>query len=75
MRSSIEDLPVGIGCCNWRIREQARSHSGSAVNINFVNNGDQLWERACSRRGRNIHPRCICRNSPGGIPRRLLNVR
>ncbi|PMZ87438.1 hypothetical protein C1X61_17950 [Pseudomonas sp. FW215-T2] len=31
--------------CLWRpLREQARSHMGS------VNDTDQLWERACSRR-------------------------
>ncbi|PTC21187.1 hypothetical protein C0J26_00870 [Pseudomonas baetica] len=34
-----------------RLREQARSHSGSLSNTKFVSNEDQMWERACSRRG------------------------
>ncbi|HCS42890.1 MAG TPA: hypothetical protein DIW52_08695 [Pseudomonas sp.] len=32
------------------LREQARSHIGSAANTEFVNAKNQLWERACSRR-------------------------
>jgi hypothetical protein len=36
-----------------RIREQARSHKGSLVNTTYVNTPDQMWERACSRRGPN----------------------
>ena len=35
----------------WCIREQARSHKGSPVNTKFAHTTDQLWERACSRRG------------------------
>jgi hypothetical protein len=35
----------------WCHREQARSHKGSPVNTKFVHTTDQLWERACSRRG------------------------
>jgi hypothetical protein len=31
------------------LREQARSHRG------FVNDTDQLWERACSRWGQHSH--------------------
>jgi len=36
----------------WCIREQARSHKGSPVNTIYVQTTDQMWERACSRRGR-----------------------
>ncbi|RBB97909.1 hypothetical protein C3E98_022930 [Pseudomonas sp. MWU13-2625] len=39
-----------------RFRGQARSHIGSAVNTNCVNNRDLLWERACSRRGPQSRP-------------------
>ncbi|QFG29760.1 hypothetical protein F6476_11395 [Pseudomonas umsongensis] len=38
------------------LREQARSHRG------FVNDTDQVWERACSRRGR--HRQHTIRISP-----------
>ncbi|TMU81932.1 hypothetical protein FGA82_05450 [Pseudomonas fluorescens] len=34
-----------------RLREQARSHTGSSVETTFVNTPTPLWERACSRRG------------------------
>ncbi len=44
---------MGLFCClsilyclDRPLREQARSHIG------FVNDADQMWERACSRRGR-----------------------
>jgi len=32
------------------IREQARSHTGFSVDSGCVFTGDQMWERACSRR-------------------------
>jgi hypothetical protein len=35
----------------WCHREQARSHKGSPVNTGLVQIEDQMWERACSRRG------------------------
>jgi hypothetical protein len=40
----------------WCIREQVgsphrRSHKGSPANTKFVQIEDQMWERACSRRG------------------------
>jgi hypothetical protein len=37
----------------WCHREQARSHKESAADAKFADTADQLWERACSRRGRN----------------------
>jgi len=36
-----------------RLRERARSHTWSRVDTEFVPATDQMWERACSRRGRN----------------------
>jgi hypothetical protein len=35
----------------WCIREQARSHTRFSANTKFVQIEDQMWERACSRRG------------------------
>ncbi len=37
----------------WCHREQARSHTRTPVNTKYVQIEDQMWERACSRRGQN----------------------
>ncbi len=36
------------------LREQARSHIRYSVSTDFVYDNDQVWERACSRRGPHI---------------------
>ncbi|PTC16870.1 hypothetical protein C0J26_23225 [Pseudomonas baetica] len=39
------------------LREQARSHIGSAPGTDFLPTEDPLWERACSRMQWSLHHR------------------
>jgi hypothetical protein len=62
--------PRDGGCSSGPLREQARSHTGSSVNTLFVTDTNQLWERACSRRGRYSHHKARCQTAKQALFKR-----
>ncbi|WP_434674369.1 MBL fold metallo-hydrolase [Pseudomonas sp. R1-15] len=55
-RLSRHSTAADISSTIYRLREQARSHTGSSTAADFTAHTDPLWERACSRRGQSIQP-------------------